>query len=100
MLDFLEKGIKSKRPAYDGVVMVCHVQERIPVLLKALKRLNLMDRFKQLVAGLGDTSTYLGKAHAKKIMSGGKMDLALSNVFRTVTGESMGSKYPTRSSGH
>ena len=46
MLDFLEKGIKSKRPAYDGVVMVCHVQERIPVLLKALKRLNLMDRFK------------------------------------------------------
>ena len=45
---------------------------------------------------MGDTSTYLGKAHAKKIMSGGKMDLALSNVFRTVTGESMGSKYPTR----
>ena len=97
-VDFLEKGRNrvrwsvnfafdwwkfiQVRPAYDGVVLLSHLPEVIPQLLKSLQRwsnlcslefqfklfLNgfrwgLYNQFQRSVASIGDLSTYLSTEH-------------------------------------
>ena len=91
LLAFLEKGKNSTRPAYDGVLLLSHIRESIPVLLRAVKKHDLEQRFRGVVAGMGDISAYLADHHKDKFQAdnraaGPQVDLGLFNVFTKVNG--------------
>ncbi len=100
LLDFLEKGCRSVRPFFDGVLLLSHEQEDIPALIKAAKRLKVYDRFRRTVRGVGDLCTYLAQCHAKRLSEGGaadsqgRIDFGLSSVARAVLGEAVSSRSP------
>ena len=81
------RGKTSTRPAYDGVILLCHIRESIPILLRAVKNNSLEDRFRSVVAGMGDISAYLADHHRDKFHAdNGQVDLGLYNVFLKVNG--------------
>ncbi len=83
LLNMLERGIQTSRPAFDGVVMLSHDLEHVPMLLKTIKLKGLTERFEKLVKGIGDLCTYLDACHSNKF----KNDLDLESVSKTVFGE-------------
>ncbi len=94
LLSFLEKGCDSVRPRYDGVVLLSHIQESIPGLLKAVRKQSLYDRFRRTVKGMGDLCSFLAQCHMKRFVAlgtGHKMDLGLHAVSGVILGERIGS---------
>ena len=89
-LEFLEKGKSRSRPDFDGVLLLSYAQEAIPVLLKAMTKRGLVSRFRGVVKGMGDLSTYLAKKHAKKFMENGNMDLKLKTVYNKIVQQNLG----------
>ena len=93
-LDFLEKGQRSVRPQYDGVVLLSHVQESIPSLLRAVRQSGVVDRFERVVKGMGDMCSYLAQCHIGRLTEGGsggsgeggKLDLSMGKVHQAVFG--------------
>jgi hypothetical protein len=90
-LTFLEKGRSSARPAYDGVLLLSHIQETIPVLIKSMRKHGLEERFGRTVKGMGDLCTYLAQCHVDKFMRKGKVDLSLINVLSIIKPSYVGS---------
>ena len=92
-LTFLEKGCQSSRPSYDGVILLSHLQESIPTLLKTVKKLEISERFNKVVKGVGDLCSYLAQCHMKKFMGDyantGKMDLSLPAVTEAILKQRM-----------
>ena len=88
MIDFLEKGRNRVRPAYDGVVLLSHLPEVIPQLLKSLRRWGLYNQFQRSVASLGDLSTYLSTVHhhrLKELGQGQQLNVSLEFAYERVT---------------
>ena len=88
MIDFLEKGRNRVRPAYDGVVLLSHLPEVIPQLLKSLRRWGLYNQFQRSVASLGDLSTYLSTVHhhrLKELGHGQQLNVSLEFAYERVT---------------
>ena len=88
LIEFLEMGCKITRPPYEKVVLLCHYQESIPRLLRAVKKAGLQDKFRNIVAGMGDTCSYLAQCHMKKFLDQGVSvpDLSLKNTSSLVLG--------------
>ncbi len=89
-LTFLEKGCRSVRPAYDGILLLSHIQEIIPTLIKSMRKHCLYERFSRTVKGMGDLCTFLAQCHLKRFARGtdaGRVDLAISAVSLSVLGE-------------
>ena len=62
------RGKTSARPAYDGVLLLSHIRESIPILLRAFKNHSgLEGRFRRVVAGMGDISAYLADHHRYRV---------------------------------
>ncbi len=91
-LTFLEKGCRSSRPYFDGVLLLSHVEEIIPIIFRAVKVCQLLERFSKTVKGMGDLCTYLAQCHMKRISialtaaSMQKLDLSLHTVYWLVIG--------------
>ena len=72
------RGKSSVRPSYDGVLLLSHIRESIPILLRAVKNHSLEGRFRSVVAGMGDISAYLADHHRDKFHAdNGQVDLGL-----------------------
>lgn len=81
------RGKSSVRPSYDGVLLLSHIRESIPILLRAVKNHSLQGRFRSVVAGMGDISAYLADHHRQKFYAeNNQIDLGLFNVFAKVNG--------------
>ena len=86
MIDFLEKGRNRVRPAYDGVVLLSHLPEIIPQLLKSLQRWGLYNQFQRSVASLGDLSTFLSTTvHHQRLKENGQLNVSLEFAYERLT---------------
>lgn len=86
-LEFLEKGCRRVRPAFDGVILVSYLQEDLPHLIKAFMKAGLYDRFANVVKGVADLCNFVAKEHSWRFMVNGKLELSLSHVYYTTLGE-------------
>ena len=92
-LQFLERGKSSSRPAYDGVVLVSHILEAIPPLVKAVKKHKMEQQFLKTVKGLGDVCTFISKSHSRRFLDesnpSSQMNISLNVVHERLFGRKL-----------
>ncbi|XP_059095481.1 uncharacterized protein LOC131890195 [Tigriopus californicus] len=86
-LDFLEKGCRRVRPAFDGVILLSYLQEDLPHVIKAFMKAGLYDRFANVVKGVADLCNFVAKEHSWRFMVNGKLELSLAHVYYNTVGE-------------
>jgi len=92
-LMFLERGRTSTRPAYDGVLLVSHILESIPLLLKVIKKHKMEDAFYKTVKGFGDLCTFMAQNHSRRFIDEDRptnqMNLSLNVVYKVIFGRTI-----------
>jgi len=90
---FLERGRTSTRPAYDGVVLVSHILESIPLLLKVVKKHKMEEAFYKTAKGFGDLCTFMAQNHSRRFIDEDRptsqMNLSLNVVYKIIFGRTI-----------